>query len=771
MSFINLLGMAIGFGIFLTLLSWVRFDGGFDKFHQDIEKMYVLNVRLTMNGGEYTSQRTGGIYSRVLKELLPGVETSCRVSQPMEFELGVALEDTLSDVPMKYFDESRVVMVDSNFFSYFTFPLLKGDPDKIFTARDQIVITRSLANKLFGDQEALNKQIRIGEGGWFTVVAIAEDPPDISTHKFNALLGFHILEEMGYPLNGYGGTMYYNHFKLAEECDLLPMNKAINEHVEENFDADFDSWFFMDRFDRLHMFGENKNMIGYLINLIMGVVIMLIASINFINLTTAGSSLRIKEIAVRKCAGASKRQLVIQFLSETFILLLLAFYIGFFIAEQMAINVYPFFDISLQDVPKGLSYYLLIAGIFLLTGLLAGLYPALKISGYKPLSYITGKGIENPLAGRKFRRVLIVLQFGFSLFFIVISIFVIRQFTHMKEADLGFNREDVLYIRTKGRVWDRYPMIKQELEQLAFVNAVSSASDIPVEVGYGEIDWGERDGDHNKFARVIRTSPGFLSTFEIDLLEGEFYTLERDTANHNYVVVNRSLVDYMGWEDPVGREMYLWGHDRYILGIVEDIQFFPFNLPAFDNEALIYVYEPVQDYVFLRVNPGSSAAQLATIREVFHKHNPGYELEFDYVRNFKFGVLENSDGISIIFKVFAAVAIVIAIMGLIGLSLFNNNRRTKEVGIHKVMGAQTESVMNLLLSEFMKLVILSNLVALPLAYLVLWKLFQYFSYSTELKFTVFVMVFILSVLLSLFTVANHAWRTARANPVDSLRYE
>ena len=223
--------------------------------------------------------------------------------------------------------------------------------------------------------------------------------------------------------------------------------------------------------------------------------------------------------------------------------------------------------------------------------------------------------------------------------------------------------------------------------------------------------------------------------------------------------------------DPVGREMYLWGHDRYILGIVEDIQFFPFNLPAFDNEALIYVYEPVQEYVFLRLNPGSSAEQLASVGEVFHKHNPGYELEFDYVRNFNFGVLENADGISVVFKVFAGVAIFIAIMGLIGLSLFNNNRRTKEVGIHKVMGAQTESVMNLLLSEFMKLVILSNLLALPLAYVVLWKLFQFFSYATELKFVVFVLVFILSVLFSLLTVANHAWRTARANPVDSLRYE
>lgn len=771
MSLINLVGMAIGFGVFLTLFSWIRFDARFDKFHEDIEKMYVLNIRLTMNGSDYTAQRTGGIYARVLKEQFPLVESSSRVSQPMEFEMGIQVEGADVDVPMKYYDESQVLMVDSNFFDYFTFHLLEGDPEQVFTARDQIVITESLAKKLFGEKTAMNRQIRIGEGGYFTVVAVAEDPPAASTHQFNALLGFHVLEEMGYPINSYGGTMYFNHFKLAEGTDLAAMNAAINKHVEENFEADFDTWLFMDRFDRLHLHGEDKGMVGYLMNLIMAIVILLIASINYINLTTASSSQRIKEIAIRKSTGASKRQLVFQFLNESYILLFLALYMGFFISEQLSGSVFRSFDIYLDKVPRGLDYWMLIAGVYLLTGLLAGLYPSLKITGFEPLAFFTGKGLRNLSSGRRSRRVLIVFQFAFSIFFITASIFIIRQFTHMREADLGFNRDDVLYIRTKGKVWDRYPLVKQELEQLAFVKGVSSASDIPVNVNYGEIDWGERDGDHNKFARVIRTNADFHSTFDIDLIAGEYFTTERDTLNYEYVVVNQGLVDYMGWEDPLGREMYLWGGDRIILGIVEDIQFFPLKLPAFDNEALIYVYEPVQDYLFVRVASGSTPDQLAAIEKVFDKHNPGYELEYDYIINYKYGVSENSDGISILFKVFAAIAIFIAIMGLIGLSLFNNNRRTKEVGIRKAMGAHTEEIIKLLLAEFMRLVIISNLVALPLAYLGLWRLFQFFSYSTGLKIPLFVIIFILSVLFSMLTVIYHAWRTARANPVDSLRYE
>jgi ABC-type antimicrobial peptide transport system permease subunit len=294
---------------------------------------------------------------------------------------------------------------------------------------------------------------------------------------------------------------------------------------------------------------------------------------------------------------------------------------------------------------------------------------------------------------------------------------------------------------------------------------------MPVVIDRGEIAWGERDGEHNKFARVIHTGADFLSTFDIALLQGDYFTTERDTLNYGYVVVNRSLVDYMGWEDPVGREMYTWAGDRIILGVVEDIKFFPLNLAGFDNECLIYMYGPVQDYLFVRVNPGSTSEQLSAIEDVFHKYNPGYELEYDYISNYKHTVLTNADGASILFKVFSGIAIFIAIMGLIGLSLFNNNRRTKEVGIHKAMGAHTGSIMNLLLSEFVKLVILSNLLALPLAYLGLWKLFQFFSYSTKLTIPVFVIVFLLSVLFTLLTVMYHAWRTARANPVDSLRYE
>jgi len=768
---INLVGMAIGFGIFLTFWSWVRFDLSFDKFHEDIEQMFILNVRLTMNGSEYTSERTGGIYAGALVDNFSQVQSSCRMSEPQEFELGVPTGEEGDDVPMKYFDENEVLAVDSSFFNFFSFKLLEGNIDVIFSSRDHLVLTESLATKLFEEQDPMNRTVRIGEGSFFTVAGVVEDPPDESSIRFQALMGFHIMEEQGYPVDGYGGTMFYNYFKLSSMDDLGELNRSINEYVDAHHETDLEAWYFLDSFERLHLHGESQGIIGFYMNLIMSLMILSIASINFINLTTAFSSKRLKEIAVRKSAGASKKQLIIQFMGETYLLLLISFYLGLFVAEHLVPATARAFGGNLEANFSGASFWLQITPIFIITGLLAGLYPAVKIAGFKPLVFLPGKSISNYHKGSRSRKALIIVQFTFSVIFIIVSVFTIRQFAYLKEADLGFNREDVVYIPTKGLVWEQFPLIKKELAELHFVAGVTSGSDIPVKIDRGEIDWGEREGEHNKIARMLWTDTDFLSTFEIELLEGEYFSQERDSLNYEYVVVNQDLVELMGWEEPVGRSFFLWDRDFQILGVTENINFFPFNLKVFGNEALIYLYEDVREYIFVRVRSGITPEQMATIEDVFRKYNPGYVFDYNFVSEYEYEALENTEGIKLVFKIFSILAIFIASMGLIGLSIFNNNRRTKEVGIRKAMGAHSGIIMKLLLSEFMKLVVLSNLIAIPVAYLILKKIFQVFSYSVDLKLSVFLLVFLLSVFLSLITVTYQAFRTARSNPVKSLRYE
>ena len=770
-TLINLAGMAIGFAIFLSFWSWTRFDLSFDKFHEDIDQMYILNIRIFMNGSEYTSQRTGGIFASVLPENFPQVLSSCRVSTPLEFELGVVNEEDGEDVPMRYFSENEVIAVDSSFLKFFSFRLVKGNMDQIFTERDHLVVTEGLATRLFGKEDPLGQSVKMGEGGFFKVVGVVEDPPEESSFQFSALLGFHIMEQLGYPVNGAGGNIYYSNFKLAPEADLDELNVAVNEYVEANFEPDLEPYFFLDRLTRLHLHGETRGIIGLYMNLIMSLLILSIAVINFINLTTAYASDRVKEIAIRKCAGAGKKQLIIQFMGETYLLLLLAFYLGLFMAEHMVPWMSRAFNVGIQSNFNGFSFWIQVVLIFTVTGLLAGLYPAAKIAGFDALGFLSGKRKERLNVQSRSRKVLIVVQFSFSIIFIIISIFMIRQYNFLQEADLGFNREDVMYVRTTGMVWEEYPQIKSDLASFHFVEGVTTGSRIPVYMDLGEIDWGERDGEHNRIAMILRTDEDFLSTFEINLLEGSYFTQGHDSLNRDYVVVNQSLVDVMEWKDPVGRSFYLQGRDYQILGVTGNIDFFPFNLEVFEDRALIYRYESVEQYVFIRMNQGASAEQIARIGDVFLKYNPGYEFSYEFVSDYKYITLESADGIRLMFILFSGFAIFIATMGLIGLSLFYSNRRVKEVGIRKAMGAHSGMIMQQFLYDFLKLVALSNLIAIPAAFMIMrWSL-QFFTYSVDLKVSVFITVALLSLMLSVITISFHALRTALSNPVDSLRYE
>jgi len=772
-TLINLAGMAMAFGIFLSLWSWVRSDLDFDTFHEDIEQMYILNITLDMSGSEYTSERTGGLFHSLIPEIFPQVRSACRISNMNSFELGVPVSDSLEaeGVPVRYIDEDEIIAVDSVFFHFFSFNLLKGDVGNVFTERDHIVLSESLAEKLFGAEDPMWREIRMGEGGWYRVAGLVEDPPENSTYQFSALVGFHVMEELGFPINGHGGTMYFNNFKLNAGTDIPALNQALNDYVASNYDLDLEAYFFLDKFSRVHLHGESRAISGLYINIIIAVIILLIGCINFINLTTAYSSERIQEIFIRKSAGASKRQLVFQFMGETYLLLAVSLYLGFFVAEHLVPYIFRFFGTSTEADFTGLYFYIQLVLVFLLTGLLAGLYPAIKIAGFRAPAFLTRKGTGKEKSKNISRKVLIVLQFTFSIIFVIVSIFVIKQFNHLKKADLGFNREDVMYIRTTGRVWDKYPQIKTQLSDLHFVSGVTTASNVPVMLNTGELEWGEEEGEHNKIAVILRCDEDFLSTFEIEMMEGRFFYPDADSLNGKYVVVNHSLVELMGWEDPVGRTFYLLENHYTILGVTENIDFFPFNLEVFNDKTLIYRYEDVDNYVFIKTGNGISQENIARIEAIFHEHNPGYEFSCSFVSEYDYDMLDDAEGLRFLFRLFSVVAILIAIMGVIGLSVFNHNRRTREVGIRKAMGAQNGVILRLLLTDFIKLVVLSNILGITASYLIVRKILQFFSYAVEIQASVFVTVFLLSLLLTVLTVSALAFKAARSNPVDSLRYE
>ncbi len=770
-TLINILGMTLGFSMFLSFWGSAKNEIGYDRFHKDIDRLYYLNVRLTMQGSEYTSDRTAGIYYTLLPENFPEIEAASRVSQPLEFELGVKGDTSLNEPVMKYFSTKKVLAVDSTFFRLFTFKFVRGNIQNVFTEPDQIVITEEMAGRLFGNEDPMGKTVKMGEGGYLTVAGVLKNPPTRSSLQFDALIGFHFMKQLGYTIDGYGGTMFYNFFRLTKNADIPKLNKAINERVDENYQSDLEQYFFLDKFRRMHLYGETRSILGVYMDLIMAFIILAIACINFINLTTAYSLTRMKEIFVRKTLGAGRRQLIMQVMGETYIILAIAFYLGLFCLEHMIpLMNRSFGHISAMDL-SGWGNRLVIVGIFIVTGLLAGLYPAMKIAGFRPLAFLSDRKNGSGENGKRSRKILIVVQFSFSILFVIQTIFIFRQYRYLKEADLGFNRDQVLYIKTNGKAWDKYDAIKSDLLKLNFVENVTSASEIPTFINFGDIDWGERNEEHNKIARILWTDEDFIKTFDIEMKEGHYFLPGKDSLNFHYVVVNQALVDLMGWKEPVGRNFWMWGKDYQILGVTGNFDFFPFNLKAINNNALIYRYEPVREYIFVRMRPGFTPGDVNMIRKIFMEYNPGYEFIHDLVSEFSYPMMEHGDAMQFMFLMFSSLAIFIAVMGLIGLSVYNNNRRTKEVGIRKVMGANSREIFRLLISEFTRLLLLSNLIALPLAYLIIQKILGFFSYSVEIKLSVFILVFICSLVFSLLTVSYHTFRIARSNPVDSLRYE
>ena len=770
-TLINIVGMGIGFGIFLSFWSSIRFDNSFDRFHEDIDQMYILSVNISLEDSEYTSERIGGIFGTALPDLSPQILSACRISQPQEFEFGIGSREDTAAYPMKYFNVDEILAVDTSFLEFFSFRLLQGDPALAFSGKDHILITQSLAKRLYGDEDPMWKEVQIDSWNYYKVAGVLEDPPENSSFQFKALMGFHIMEYLDYEVDRARYNLYFTNLKIADEADIEALNHQVNGWVNDNFDLEIESRYFLSPLTDLHLYGESKGIIGFYMNLIMALGMLFISCVNYVNLSSAYYTTRIREIAIRKSMGANRRQLMVQFMGETYLLLFHAFYLGLFMAEHLVPSMNKLFEVQQDAYFGGLEFWLKVLVIFLVTGFLAGFYPALKITGFNPLGFLSAKVKIPVYRGSRSRKVMLVIQLTLSVMFILFSIFMTRQYVHMKEADLGFNRKDVLYIHTSGQLWQKYPLLKNELIQKHYVEGVSSSSDIPVLLSSGTVDWGERNVEQNKLAVTIDVSYDFLETFEIELVEGSFYREGNDSLNHQYIVVNKELINIIGWEDPVGRNFYMGGRDYDLLGVTANIEFFPFNLGVFEDRALIYRFVPVSDYIFIRLKEGFTNKQVEEVLDVFESYNPGYENIYDFVGNFRIEAMENGYGLMFIFILFSVLAIFIAAMGLIGLSVFHNNSRTKEVGIRKVMGAHTGIIMRLLLSDFLRLVLLSNLIAIPLSYLALSLILQVFAYRIELQAMVFVLVILFSILASMITVIYHALRTSLANPVDSLRDE
>ena len=741
-----------------------------DRFHDNYKNTFLLQQRLVLSSGDYTTDRVGGAMGPSISESYPQVRQYSRYGRLGEILLSYKPDDNhTAYTESRSFIEDKGIAADSNFFKVFSFEFLQGDPSRALKNDNNIVLTETLAEKIFPGNDALGQTIYFNEDLGLTVTGILKDIPDNSSMKFSYVAPFKVNELIGFSIEGYGHTNFFTYFVLDDPASAAVINSTLNEFLDtRQEEGNLETDRFLTHIRNAYLFGEQKNFIGILIFGIVGFGILIIACLNYINLSTAKSLERAREVGIRKTGGAGRWQLAGQFLGESLILAIIAVHFAVLLVELALPEISEMFKADLSISYSDPAFWIIITGVVLTVGVLAGSYPALLLSSLKP-SLILRDYLSSGSKGTRLRKILVVSQFTLTVFFILCTFFLYKQLDYIDKADPGFNKENVIYIPSRGNLSNKYKEVKNELLKEVSINYVSSASSLPSFADNGEIQWGKEQDVENTITRIIKADFDFLETFEMDMAQGRFYSREHSTDSIDGIIVNEEIVKILNYEgDPVGQRFQLRGKEYKIIGVIKDFTFFPVDI---GGRALVIELQETNKLIFLKVNKGFDTASLSRVQAILKKHNPEYPFEYYQMSEYKNPVFDSSEELVTTLYYFCGFGIFISCLGLFGLSLYTVERRTKEIGIRKVFGASVKGIIALLSKEFIKLVIIANLIAMPLAYLALKGILQIFMMKISLDATVFILIAIVMVIIAFLTVLWQSLSTARKNPVTSLRYE
>lgn len=764
-SFINIAGLAIGMACSILIMVWVVHELSYDKFNEKSDKLYRLVQTQYYSTGPLTTTCMPGLIAKDLKEQYPEIEDAF-----MFYYIPGAV---LSYGEKKFNEDIR--MADPGLFRMFDFDFISGDPETALNDLHSIVITSEMAEKYFPGENPVGKLLRMNDEFNFKVTAVIEDIRENSTFRFDFCIPFLFLEDLGRDLNRYGWNSYYSYIQLADgvtkEATENKIIKHIQDQSEEEDESNVDLW--LHPLTKMHLYavrGGGPIQQVYILSII-AVFILLIACINFMNLSTARSSKRAREIGLRKVVGASRGKIIFQFLTDS----LLLTFIAMIFSAMLVVLILPAFN-SLAD--SELSFNLLdpvniliLLGVGLATGLLAGSYPAIFLSSFNPISVlkISNSGSKGSAL---FRKILVVFQFSLSVILIIATIVIIRQQHFMQQKDLGIQTENVIYIDMGGNVKENYHAMKTELMREPSIVGVTRANSLPFRIGSntGGFEWQDRDVDNDVLIGFGFAGYDYDDVLELEFKEGRFYSQEFATDTSNGIVVNESTVKIMNMKDPVGKWLQLGDNRWNIIGVMSDFHFLPLT---YEISPLVMVYsEPENtETMMIRIGGNNPKETISNIEEVWNRMNPAFPFSCEFLDKKYQELYESESRLAEIFKYFAFLAIFISCLGLLGLASFMAEQRTKEIGIRKTFGASIPAIVMLLTKDFTRLVIIANVIAIPLAWYFLGEWLNNYSYSTRLSADIFIIAFVLSMLIALLTISYQAIKAALMNPVEAIRTE
>jgi putative ABC transport system permease protein len=765
-SFINILGLSVGMACAIVVLLWVQNELSYDKFHENAKQIYQVYLTFKLEKGMESVERTSAPLAVDLKDQFPEIINSTRLGY---------LGESILRYKKNIFVENQGACVDPSFLKIFTFPLVKGNPNSALSDPHSIILTENLAEKYFGKEEPLGKILSIDSKTDFVVSGIMKNTPSNSSRKFDFLIPFSYVKEIGKNINGYNNTEFYTYVMLDKNIQFQQVSRKIYDIFKKaTVESGIEKHYFLIPLIETHLHGDLSGRYFSIFALpILAFFILIIACINFINLSTARSVIRTKEIGIRKVIGANRSQLFKQFLCESTALTFIAAVFALLFVELFLPSVNNLSGKQLLLVWTNSDFILGLLGITIFTAFVAGSYPALVLSSFQPVK-VFKEGLHYGRKAARFRKVLVGIQFSIAIIFLIFTTFSYMQSKYMKNANLGFSKDNIVYVPLKGNIAHKYESVKQELLRNPDVESVTSSSHLPQLISSGTLDWGTKE-NKNLLAWWTNVDYDYASTFKMKMAAGRFYSRKFPSDLYNAIVINEKAAELLGWSEPVGKRFLYEGKYYTVIGVVKNFHSFPLS---FGNAGLILKLNPeANKYMFVRMetnDPKRIARTVELIKNTCNSLSPDYPLNYNNLDDYAFQDIEQAkfgEIIDQLMRYLTILGIFIACLGLLGLSSYVTERRNKEFGIRKILGATSPGIVRLISKEFIQVVVISNLAAIPLAYFMIRGYLQMYAYRIELNIFIFLLIGLLVVFLVTLIIGYQAIRAANMNPVESLKYE
>ena len=771
-SFINIAGLAIGLACSVFIFLWVQDELSFDRFHRNADLIHRVSVSGLINDTELGYTLTPLILAETLAQDFPEVEEALRIYRPRSI-ITVRYKN-------KAFTEPRVLLVEKNFFKVFSFPFIDGAPSTALEDPTNLILSQDTALKYFGCENPVGKSVEFN-GQNYKITGVVKNVPHNSHFQFDILVPLHAID-LNRP------AQWMNNFVMTY---ILLKAGSSPSQVEAKFPelikkkigniGEGNRWeYYLQALTDIHLYshidyelGKNGNIAYVRVFSVIAFFLLIIASINFINLTTARASKRAREVGIRKVSGSHRSQLMRQFLCESifqsYLALVFALGILFLVLPALGNLVAKPLKFSLLFHPVT---FLLILGATLLVGLLSGIYPAFVLSSFRPSAVIKGNLLQT---GKKvsLRNALVVFQFSISVFLIVGTLIVFKQLQYMQNKELGFDREQVLVIKNPFVLGNQIETFKHELQKKPNVLNVSISSHLP---GYEANFVGISFNPQEASGVSLETWTGdedLLVTLQMKLIAGRFFSKDFP-SDKRAIVLNESAVRNIGWEEPIGKKLQSLNIDWIVIGVVKDMHYQSMQhqirpMGLFHLSSNFNNYSP--KYMSVRLSTNNISQTISSLEKIWESYSPGFPFEFSFLDDAYNSLYINEQRTRILSVIFTFLTLFIAALGLSGLTSYIAVQRTKEIGIRKVLGASASDIVFFLAKGFIVLIIVSIVISVPLVIYVMNNWLSNFAYHIDIAWWMFAFGAIITIMIAMMTLGFQMIKAATANPVDSLHYE